>query len=167
MVMKPKTHSSGFTLAEALVATSLFTLVMAMLIDSFLICNRNWYRARVHMMATQRGSQCLESMVYGVGTGLGLRAAYRTTNTGTAASWSLMNSNYYGVDWYRYVPDSKIVIYSNGTMNCRIATNVISSWVSNVPAGLAISVTICETDGKFTDTNSMRTTIKWRTPRSY
>jgi type II secretory pathway pseudopilin PulG len=167
MVMKPNQRRSGFTLAEALVAVSLFTLVMAMLIKAFLMCNRNWYRARVNMMASQRGSQCLERMVYGVGTGLGLRAAYTTTNLGTAASWWLMSSNYYGIDWYRYVAGSRIVTYSNSAMNCRIATNVISSWVSNLPAGLALSVTICETDGTFTDTNSMSTTIKRRTPRSY
>jgi len=157
----------GFTLFETLFAAGLSVLVMAMLFEAFIVCNRNWHRTALDLASTREGSQCLERMVYGVGTGLGLRAAYWVTNWGSTTNWQLQSSNYYGYSWYRFNPANQVVVFSNARGISVIGSNVVSSLVSNTPMGISVSLTLVQAEGGFRETNSLSTYIKMRTPKTF
>jgi len=156
---------AGFTAVESLISLAVSVFLLAGLLSVFVICNRYWHITSLDMSTTRGGSSCLQQMVYGVGTNIGLRGAYWVTNSGTATNWALQSSNYYGRISYTYSPASKTVVFSNATSSRVIGTNIVASQVTNTAFGLSISVTLQQTDGRFTEGNTLSTYVKLRAPK--
>ena len=153
-------------MVESMITMAISVFLIAGLLYVFVLCNRFWHVTGLDLSTTRKGNQCLEKMVYGVGTGMGLRAAYWVTNWGTSTNWLLQSSNYYEQVWYKYEPASGRVIFSNASFSCVIGTNVVASQVSTSAFGLSISLTLQQSDGPFPDGNSLNTFVKLRTPRT-
>lgn len=154
---------SGFTLSEILIATAISASVIAALLSVYLVCIQSWHRVALVSDATHEGNRCLDRMVYGVGTGMGLRASYSVTNAGTATDWVLRTSNYNGVASYDYIPSRTVILYSNAGVIQILGTNIVSSTVTATVNGVRISLTVGKTDGRLSETNQMTTFVKLRT----
>jgi prepilin-type N-terminal cleavage/methylation domain-containing protein len=162
------THASrirqnGFTLVEILIVVGISASVIVALLSVYLSCIRSWHRASLAIETTQEANRCLNQLVYGVGTGMGLRASYTVTNLGSATDWLLRTSNYDGMAWFDYNASKKIVVYSNASGFQVIGTNIIASSVTTTVNSVKITLTVLKTDGQFSGTNTMSTFVKLRT----
>ena len=149
-------------MVESMIALGISVFLLAGLLNVFIACNRYWHVTSLNMSTTRQGSHCLQQMVYGVGTNIGLRGAYWITNSGTSTNWVLTSSNYYGTVWYKYVASSKTVVFSNASSTCVIGTNIVASQVSTSAFGLGISLTVQQSAGPFPDGNQFSTYVKLR-----
>ena len=140
-------------------------LIVTCLLSVYIACNRYWHQTSLDLATSRQGNQCLERMVYGVGTNIGLRGAYWATNSGTSANWNLISSNYYGIVWYSYNSTSQTVVFSNSQGSSVIGRNITSSQVV-ATNGLTISLTLQKVDGRYTNNNAINTYIKLRTPKT-
>jgi type II secretory pathway pseudopilin PulG len=153
----------GFTLVEILIALSLSVSVIVALLSVYVSSARSWHRTVLAIDTTREATHCLGQMVYGVGTGMGLRASYSVTNLGTATDWLLRSSNFNGVAWYDYNPGMTVVVYSNAAGSQVIGTNIVASTVTSSAIGVKIALTVRKVDGQFSGTNSVSTFVKLRT----
>jgi prepilin-type N-terminal cleavage/methylation domain-containing protein len=155
----------GYTLVEIMVAVFVSALVVTGLLGGYVVCTRYWHRTSAQLSTTTVGSRCLESMVYGEGTSMGLRAAYWVTNLGSATNWSLLSSNVYERIWYTYDRANKRVFYSNALRSVVIATNIVDSQVTFASNGLKIAISVLQYDGPYPDGNKFETFVKPRVPK--
>ncbi len=153
-------------MTEILVTVGVSASVMVALLSVYITCAKSWHRTALAIESTREVNHCLDQIVYGVGTGMGLRASYSVTNLGTAGNWTLRSSNYNGLAWYDYEPGSKVVIYSNAAGRWVIGTNIIASGVTSTLTSVSISLTVRKSDGRFSMTNTVGTLVKLRTPAS-
>jgi type II secretory pathway pseudopilin PulG len=154
----------GFTLVEIMIAMGISLFVVAGMMASFVLGYQYWRRTSLEMSTTRIGSTCLEKMVYGCGTSMGLRAACWVTNTGSATNWALRSSNYCGEVWYRLNAAQRTVTFSNASGSLVIGTNIVASTVTQDSKGLTISMTLQQSDGPFPDGNKFTTYVKIRAP---
>ena len=162
---KSSAGRSGFTMAESLISLSVSVFLLAALMNTFIVCNRLWHITSLDISTVREGNSCMQQMVYGVGTGMGLRGAYWVTNTGSSTNWSLRSSNYYEQIYYTYSPARKTVTFSNASLSLVIGTNIVSSQVS-VSNGVTIVLTLQQQDGPFPDGNVMSTYVRLRAPKT-
>ena len=153
----------GFTLIESVMTLAFSVLIITGLLAVFITCNRYWHQTSLDLATSRQGNQCLARMVYGVGTNIGLRGAYWATNWGSSSNWRLQSSNYYGQVWYIYDTVNHTVVFSNAHGNCVIGKNIIASQVSTTN-GIGISITLRQSDGRYTNNNAMNTFVKLRAP---
>lgn len=158
-----KRRHAGFTLVEILVVTGISTALIVALLSVYVSCARSWHRASLAIDTTREVNHCLEQMIYGVGTGMGLRASYAVTNLGASTDWLLRSSNYNGMAWYDYNPARTTVVYSNAAGSQVIGTNIIASTVTATVNGVYIALTVLKTDGRYSGSNTMSTFVKLRT----
>jgi type II secretory pathway pseudopilin PulG len=153
----------GFTLVEILITVAISTSMIVALLSVYLTCVRSWYRTALVISTTREINYCLERMVYGVGTGMGLRASYSVTNLGSATDWLLRSSNASGLAWYDFNPGQTTIVYSNAAGRQVIGTNIIGSTVATDGNGVSIALTVLKTDGMLSGSNTMSTFVKLRT----
>ena len=158
-----KRRKMGFSLLEILIALGISTTVIAALLVVYVTCIRSWHQTVIAIDTTREAGHCLGQMIYGVGTGMGLRASYSVTNLGSSSDWLIRSSNYNGMAWYDYDSSKTIVLYSNAAGSQIIGTNIISSTVTSTVNTIGISLTILKTDGRYSGTNTMSTFVKLRT----
>jgi type II secretory pathway pseudopilin PulG len=158
-----KKRLKGFTLVEILITVAISTSMIVGLLSVYLSCIRSWHQTALAISTTREVNYCLERMIYGVGTGMGLRASYSVTNLGSATDWQLRSSNVNGVAWYDFNPGQATVVYSNATERQVIGTNIIASTVITDGSGLSIALTVLKTDGMLSGSNTMSTFVKLRT----
>ena len=156
-------RQGGFSLIEILIAMGISVSVIVGLLSVYLTCARSWHRTVLAIDTTQAANHCLDQMVYGVGTSLGLRASYAVTNLGSATNWLLRSSNYYEVAWYDYEPGATTVVFSNAAGKQLIGTNIIASTVTSTVTGLKIALTVMIVDGQYSASNTLSTFVKYRT----
>lgn len=161
-----KKGRGGFTLSEIMITAGISVSVIVALLSVYLTCASSWHKTVLAIDATREANHCLDQMVYGVGTGMGLRASYSVTNLGTSANWLLRSSNFSGVAWYDYDPNMKMVIYSNTAVKLVIGTNIVASTVVSTPTSVGISLTVWKGDGQFSMSNTVGTFVKLRAPAS-
>ena len=157
---------SGFTMVESLISLAISVVLLAALMNTFVLCNRLWHVTSLDISTVREGNSCLQQMIYGVGTGMGLRGAYWVTNTGSATNWSLVSSNYYQQIYYTYSPSRKTVTYSNATQSLVIGTNIVSAQVSVGAGGVMVLLTLQQWDGPFPDGNQMSSFVRLRAPKT-
>jgi len=155
----------GFTVVESMIAMGVSMFIIAGLLTVFIACNHYWHRTSLALSTNRKGTQCLERIVYGVGTNIGMRGAYWVTNRATSANWRLQSSNYYGEVWYVYDRTNQNVIFSNAHENCIIGRYIVDSQVSTTN-GLGVSLTVRQTDGRYACSNTLSTYVKLRAPKS-
>lgn len=170
MVMKTRfsiVQKGGFTLIETMFVLGISVFLITVLLSCFVMGIRYWHQTSMELTSTLEGSTCLDRMVYGVGTGMGLRAAYWVTNIGTSSTnWSLVTSNYYGMVWYKYNISNSTILFSNAQGKSIIGTNIIASQVVTSQYGINISLTVKKSDAGYADTNVFSTFVHPRTPKS-
>ena len=158
-----KNNRGGFTLTEILIALGVSTAMIVALLSVYLTCLRSWHQTVLAIDTSREANHCLEQMIYGVGTGMGLRASYSATNMGSTTDWLIKSSNYNGLAWYDYDANKTIVIYSNSAGSQVIGTNIISSTLTSTVNSISISMTVLKTDGRYSGSNTMSTFVKLRT----
>ncbi|MEI6563268.1 MAG: hypothetical protein WCO42_03050 [bacterium] len=158
-------YRTGFTAVESMITVAISVFIVAGLLTVFIVCNRYWHQTSLDLAITRQGNQCLEKMVFGYGTNIGLRGAYWVTNRATSTNWRIQSSNYYGEVWYVYDATNKVVIFSNKQENCVIGRGIVASQVSTIN-GLSISLTSQQSDGRYTSSNALSTFVKLRAPKA-
>ena len=159
-----KMRRHGFTLLEMLITVAISGSVFVAILSVYLSCIQSWNRTTLSLNTTEEASTCLDKMIYGVGTGLGLRASYSATNLGTASSWQLRSSNYNEVASYNYNPAETTVSFSNASGSWVIGTNIIASTLTSTVNSVAVALTVLKTDGRYSESNTVRTFVKLRAP---
>jgi len=154
----------GFTMVEIMVTAAISSSVLIAILSVYISCIQSWHRTTLSIGVTREASHCLDQMVYGVGTGQGLRASYAITNLGSATNWVLLSSNYSGVAWYNYNPTQTTVTYSNATKSLIIGTNIIASTATATVNTVNIALTVRKFDGRYSESNTVRTFVKIRAP---
>ena len=157
-------ESSGFTVIESMIAMGVSMFILAGLLTVFIICNQYWHRTSLALATNRQGNQCLEKMIYGVGNNIGLRGAYWITNRASSANWRVQSTNYYGEIWYIYDRTNQNITFSNSHENTVIGRYVIDSSVAYTN-GLYVSLTVRQTDGRYSSSNTLSTFVKLRAPK--
>lgn len=158
-----KMRRTGFTLVEILITMGISVSVIVALLSVYLNCARSWHRTVLAIESTREINHCLQQMIYGVGTGMGLRASYAVTNFGTADNWLLRSTNGSEVAWYDYDPSRTLVIFSNAAGIQVIGTNIIASTVTSTVNSVKIALTVRKVDGQYSASNTVSTFVKLRT----
>jgi len=103
-------NRAGFTLIELMIATGIFTFVVAGSLSVYVLCQKFWHSTSLNMQTSQTASMALSKMVYGVGEKSGLRAAASISfaqypsNAATSAS---LHSHLFPTN-YRYWLDANL-----------------------------------------------------------
>ena len=163
---RPMSKRQGFTLTEVMVALSVFTLVMASAVPTFIMCQRSWALTSVQLQAAQKASAAIERLVYGVGLQYGLRTAISTTVVVTAgADWKVSYIDITGMsNCFNYSSTARQLTYDGPatTGSVVVGKSITAATVSNSANGLSIVVTAGVTEGRFSATNTMTTFVAYR-----
>jgi len=151
-------------MVESMIAMGVSIFIIAGLLTVFVVCDQYWHRTSLTLSTIRQGNQCLEKMIYGVGTNIGMRGAYWVTNRATSTNWQLQSSNYYGQVWFIYDRTNQNIIFSNACENYVIGHQIVDSQVSSTN-GLSISLTVQQSDGRYATSNTLSTYVKLRTPK--
>jgi len=156
--------SGGFTLAEVCVALAIVTIVTIGAFNVFLSFARSYNTSTLMRTASTRASLGLERMVYGVGTNMGLREAVASSVAVTYSNttdWTLTYSNALdtAVKSFTYSTSKKSITDWAGKTIC---TNVVSSTATDLTTGCQITLSVTESAGGRTLSNSMMTFVQFR-----
>ena len=165
--MKTRTNRvwrRGFTAVEMLITVAISGSVLVAILSVYITCIQSWHRTTLSISTTQEATHCLDQMVYGVGTGFGMRAAYSVTNLASTTNWILLSSNFSGLAWFSYNPAKTTVTYSNAAKSQIIGTNIASSTATSTASNVYIALTVLKTDGRYSESNTVRTFVKIRAP---
>jgi hypothetical protein len=114
--------------------------------------------------AGARASMGLDRMVIGVGTNSGLReatgASVVLSNLSTT-DWQLSFTNQTATAslYFKYIATNKFIVDQSGKAIC---TNLIAATATNLTNGCQISVSVAESCGGRTLTNTMMTFVQYR-----
>lgn len=149
--------SGGFTLVEMAVAMGIGAVVIAGMLTMFITFLRSYNSTTLMRNTSSRASLALERMVYGVGTNAGLREASTNSVTVTYPSggWKIAYTNLF----FQYTVSTSNITDQAGKTIC---TNVISSSLSNYVKGCRIWVTVSESAGGRSYTNTMTSFAQFR-----
>jgi len=165
-------RSHGWTLSEMMVAVAILSLVLAGAVPTFIMCIRTWAQGSVDIQAAQEASFAIQRIMSGVGAEYGLRSANSSTVTGvpaTSQAWRVyyedIGSSPHAIS---YDGISDYLTYSNADFpkGVNIGKGIIAATVTNMASsqGITISITCLATDGRFSSTNTMTTSVRWRNP---
>ncbi|HVM60738.1 MAG TPA: hypothetical protein VMV72_07710 [Verrucomicrobiae bacterium] len=124
-----------------------------------------WYASKTYnettlMASTSRmASTGLDRMIIGIGTNAGLREAQASTVTSssTSTNWVLSYNN--GLSFTYSVSKQNIVDQSGDRV---VISNVVASTMANLTNGAQISVSVAQSCGGKTVTNTMVTFVQYR-----
>ncbi len=155
-----KTRRAGgaFTLVEMAVSMAIAIAVVVGTLDLFIFFLRSYNAATLLRNASTRASMGLERMVYGVGTNLNLReaAASQVAVSTSNNYWQITyNTNFF----FRYSGSAQEITDQSGKIIC---TNVLTSTLAYNTNGCWVSLTVTDSGGGRTVTNTMATFVKFR-----
>ena len=134
-------------------------VVGAGMLTMFVTFLRSYNSTTLMRNTSSRASLALERMVYGVGTNAGLREA--STNsvvvTYPSGGWKISDTNLN--IFFQYTVSSSKIADQDGKAIC---TNVISSSLTNYVKGCRIWVTVSESAGGRSYTNTMTSFAQYR-----
>jgi prepilin-type N-terminal cleavage/methylation domain-containing protein len=153
--------ASGFTLVEMMVSLAIVTVVIAGTLSLFVSFLRSYNATTLMRNTSSRASLALERMVYGVGGNAGLREAVANTASATysAGGWKLSYTNSTGTLFFQYTPNTLSIVDQSGKTIC---TNVLASTMTKYAKGCQISLSVSESAGGRTLTNSMTSFVQFR-----
>ena len=149
--------SGGFTLAEMAVSMGIATVVIAGMLTLFISFLRSYNSTTLMRNTSSRASLALERMVYGIGTNAGLREASTNSVSVTypSSGWKIAYTNLF----FQYTVNTSNITDQAGKTIC---TNVISSSLTNYVRGCRVWVTVTESAGGRSYTNSMTSFVQFR-----
>lgn len=159
-----RSFSNGFTLVEMLISVAVLTIVIVGVLNVFEQILYSYNETSLMRTAGVRASMGLDRMVIGVGTNAGLReaaaASVALTNL-SATDWQLSftNQNSTASQYFKYTSGSKFIVDQSGKTIC---TNLVAATASNLTNGCQISVSVAESGGGRTLTNTMTTFVQYR-----
>ena len=162
--MNARSSVGGFTLVEMLISVSVLTIVIVGTFNVFVQTLRSYNTTSLMRTAAVRVSNGLDRMVIGVGTNYGLReaaAASVVVSSNGAASWKVAYSNQSSAYFFAFSSTTNSIVDQSHKTIC---TNVIASTVSapSTSGGVQISVSVAESGGGRTITNTMSTFVQFR-----
>jgi hypothetical protein len=155
----------GFTLVEASISTAIAIVVVVGTLNVFISFLRSYNATTLMRITSSRASLALDRMVYGVSGNDGLREAMAGSSSIVASyasgGWQLSYSNNNGTafQYFQYTTNTLSIKDQAGKNIC---TNVISSTMNNYTNGCRISVTVSESAGGRTYTNTVSTFVQFR-----
>jgi prepilin-type N-terminal cleavage/methylation domain-containing protein len=150
--------SHGFTLIEMSISMAIISLVMIGMFNLFKQIIYSYNETSLMSTTAVQASLALDRMVIGMGTNAGLREAQSSTVTATSTStnWSLA---YNGGLSFAYSAGSKNILNQSGKT---VSTNVVASALTYTTNGCQISVSVAQSSGGRTVTNTMKTFVQFR-----
>jgi len=150
--------AGGFTLVEMCVSVAILTLVTVGSFNVFWQVLQTYNETSLMSITAKQASVALDRMVIGVGTNAGLREAQAitVTTTSTTTNWQL---SYNSGLTFTYYTNTHAIVDQSG--KC-IVSNLVASTVTNTTNGCQISVSVAQSCGGRTLTNTMSTFVQFR-----
>ena len=150
--------TGGFTLVEMCISMGIVTLVTVGMFNVFWQVLKTYNETSLMSITAKQASMALDRMVIGIGTNAGLREAQASTvtTTSTTTNWQL---SYNSGLTFTYYTNTHAIVDQSG--KC-IVSNLVASTVTNTTNGVQISVSVAQSCGGRTLTNTMETFVQFR-----
>jgi type II secretory pathway component PulJ len=150
--------TGGFTLVEMCISMGIVTLVTVGMFNVFWQVLKTYNETSLMSITAKQASMALDRMVIGIGTNAGLREAQASTvtTTSTTTNWQL---SYNSGLTFTYYTNTHAIVDQSG--KC-IVSNLVASTVTNTTNGVQISVSVAQSCGGRTLTNTMATFVQFR-----
>jgi hypothetical protein len=134
------------------------TLVTVGMFNVFWQVLKTYNETSLMSITAKQASMALDRMVIGIGTNAGLREAQASTvtTTSTTTNWQL---SYNSGLTFTYYTNTHAIVDQSG--KC-IVSNLVASTVTNTTNGVQISVSVAQSCGGRTLTNTMATFVQFR-----
>ena len=150
--------AGGFTLVEMCMSMAIVTLLTVGIFNVFYQVLQTYNETSLMSATAVQASFALDRMVIGVGTNAGLREAQASTvtTTSTSTNWQFSYDN--GLS-FTYSATNKTIVDQSGDL---VVSNLVASTLTNTTNGVQISVSVAQSCGGRTLTNTMSTFVEFR-----
>jgi prepilin-type N-terminal cleavage/methylation domain-containing protein len=150
--------SRGFTLIEMCMSMAILTLVTIGVFNVLYQVLLSYNETSLMSITSQNASLALDRMVVGIGTNAGLREAQASTvvTSSTSTNWQISYTN--GLSFAYSSAKSNIVDQSGNI----IVAGLTASTLANTTNGVQVSVSVAQSCGGRTLTNTMATFVEFR-----
>lgn len=156
---KPVRRSvAGFTLVEMSMSMAILTLLTMGIFNVFYQVLQAYNETSLMSTTAVQASFALDRMVIGVGTNAGLREAQASTVTTTSTSTNWVFSYDSGLS-FTYSTAKHAILDQSGNL---VVSNLVGSTLTNMTNGVQISVSVAQSCGGRTLTNTMATFVEFR-----
>ena len=155
---KPVRGFGGFTLVEMCVSMAVLTLLAVAMWNVFWQICQVYNKTSLMSLSSEKASFGLDRMVIGMGTNNGLREAQAKSvvATSTSTNWELSYTN--GLS-FTYSASAGSIVDQSGNS---VVSSLLSSTMTNHTIGVQISVSVTQSCGGVTVTNTMATFVQFR-----
>ncbi len=170
--MKKDRLKTGFTLIEVMSASAILAVVLAAAALAYTMSIRIWRLSSARIDASSSASLALTRCTMGVGSGFGLRTAFRPVNiTSSTSGWQIgfitpasMSGDGRATNSLAFDAASRTISYQSGNATPTvIGRNIVDSQVTSQSDRITITVRAQATTGYTNITSEMSTSI---TPRN-
>ena len=150
--------AGGFTLVEMSMSMAILTLLTVGVFNVFYQVLQAYNETSLMSTTAVQASFALDRMVIGMGTNAGLREAQASTVTtsSTSSNWVFSYDN--GLS-FTYTTNNHAIVDQSGNY---VVSNLVASTLSNTTNGVQISVSVAQSCGGRTLTNTMATFVQFR-----
>ena len=150
--------AGGFTLVEMSMSMAILTLLTVGIFNVFYQVLQAYNETSLMSTTAVQASFALDRMVIGVGTNAGLREAQASTVTtsSTSSNWVFSYDN--GLS-FTYSTNNHAIVDQSGNY---VVSNLVASTLTNTTNGVQISVSVAQSCGGRTLTNTMATFVEFR-----
>lgn len=150
--------AGGFTLVEMSMSMAILTLLTVGIFNVFYQVLQAYNETSLMSTTAVQASFALDRMVIGVGTNAGLREAQASTVTtsSTSSNWVFSYDN--GLS-FTYSTNKHAIVDQSGNY---VVSNLVASTLTNMTNGVQISVSVAQSCGGRTLTNTMATFVEFR-----
>lgn len=165
--LSPSRPNSGFTIIEVLIASFLSVVVVASTWSLFISYQQIWRETSVRVEANRIASMALHRIVYGMpSSSCGIRGAgdavlTSSTTNGWILTYSDRSNNPAGT--FRYRAANRSLTYTPPIGTEQVVAQPISSSLASIQSNaLSVSIEVNLTQGLFSSTRQINTTVRWR-----
>ena len=150
--------AGGFTLVEMSMSMAILTLLTVGIFNVFYQVLQAYNETSLMSTTAVQASFALDRMVIGIGTNAGLREAQASTvtTTSTSSNWVFSYDN--GLS-FTYSTNNHAIVDQSGNL---VVSNLVASTLTNTTNGIQISVSVAQSCGGRTLTNTMATFVEFR-----
>jgi hypothetical protein len=150
--------AGGFTVVEMSISMGIVAVLTIAMYNVFWYACNTYNETSLMSMTAKQASMGLDRMVIGVGTNAGIREAQASTVTAssTSSNWVL---SYDSTLSFTYSTTNHTIVDQSG--KC-IVSNLVASTMTNLTNGVQISVSVAQSSGGKTVTNTMGTFVQFR-----
>ncbi len=150
--------AGGFTLVEMSMSMAILTLLTVGIFNVFWQVLKTYNETSLMSTTAVQASFALDRMVIGIGTNAGLREAQASTVTTTSTSSNWVFSYDSGLS-FTYSATNHTIVDQSGDL---VVSNLVASTLTNTTNGVQISVSVAQSCGGRTLTNTMATFVEFR-----